>query len=156
MVSILDIPTLPGRIRVRATFLIALCLLAAQCGDNSPTTPSEFLSGVWTGTFQDSASGPATARLTITQVGGSLTGTWSVDATSFAGAAPLGSIFGTVSGSNVSIFLRSSDPPTCLFDITATATGNTMAGTYTTFNCTVVLTGSISLTRMTIMLDDSQ
>ena len=136
--------------RVRAAVLIGLCLVAAQC-NSAPSSPSDvFLSGVWTGTLQDSVSSQVTASLTITQVGSSFTGTWSVDATSFAGAAPLGSLSGTVSGSNVSIFLRSSDPPTCLFDVTARATGNTMAGTYTTFNCTVVLTGSISLTRMTV------
>ena len=83
------------RIRVRAAVLIGLCFMAAQCGDNTPTTPSEFLSGVWTGMLQDSISGPATALVTITQVGDSLVGTWSVDATSFAGANG-GSLFGTV------------------------------------------------------------
>ncbi len=129
--------------------------MAAQCGDNSPTSPSEFLSGIWTGTLEDSTSSPATALVTITQVGASFTGTWSVDATSFAGTHD-GSLFGTVSGSNVSIFLRSSDPLTCLFDIAATATGNTIAGNYTTFNCTVLLGGSISFTRTTVLFADSQ
>ena len=143
------------RVCVRATALIGLCLVAAQCGDNSPTLPTEFLSGIWAGTLQDSSSGPATALLTITQVGTSLTGTWSVDATSFAGANG-GSLFGIVNGSNVSIELRPSDTLTCSFSVTATASGNTITGTYVTFNCTVVLSDTISLTRATIAFDDSQ
>ena len=140
---------------VRAAILISLCLVAARCGNNTPTLPSAFLSGIWTGTLQDSTSGPATAVLTITQVGTELTGTWSVDATSFAGANS-GSLLGIVNGPNVSIELTPSDPLTCSVSVTATVTGNTLAGTYITFNCTVVLGDSISLTQATIVFDDSQ
>ena len=118
---VVEAMTRARRIRVRAAVLIGLCLMAAQCGDNSLTTsPSEFLSGVWTGTLQDSISGPATALVTITQVGTSLAGTWSVDATSFAGANG-GSLSGTVTGSNVSILLTPSDPLTCSLFVMADA-----------------------------------
>ena len=134
--------------RVRAAVLIGLCLVAAQC-DNSPSSPSDvFLSGVWTGTLQ-SISGPATAQATITQIGSSFTGTWSVDATSFAGTNS-GRLSGTVNGPNVSIILTPSDPLNCLFIVAAMVTENTMTGTYDTLNCTVVPSGSISLTRATI------
>jgi hypothetical protein len=143
--------TRPRWIYVRAAALIGLCLVAAQCNNNnSPTVPSRFLSGLWTGTLQ-SISGPATARVTITQIGSSFTGTWSVDATSFAGANG-GRLSGTVIGSNVSIALTPSDPLNCFFGVTANVTENTMTGTYTTLNCTVVPSGSISLTRATITL----
>ena len=129
--------------------------MAAQCSGNAPTTPSQFLSGVWTGALQDSISGPTTALLTITQVSDTLSGTWSVEATSFADADG-GRLSGSVSGSSVSIFLRSSALPTCFFAVTAGANGNTMSGTYTAVDCAVVLTGSISLTRTTIVFEDSQ
>jgi hypothetical protein len=129
--------------------------MAAQCGGNAPTTPSQFLSGVWTGALQDSILGPATALLTITQVGDSLAGTWSVEATSFAGADG-GSLSGTVSGSNVRIFLTSDAPPTCFFAVTATANGNTITGTFTMVNCAGSLTGSVSLTRTTSVFADGQ
>ena len=144
--------TRPRRICVRAAVLIGLCLVAAQC-DNSPSSPSdEFLSGIWTGTLQSSISGPATAlvTMTLTQVGSSLTGTWSVDVTSFAGANG-GRLSGAVRGNNVSFDLT--DPPNCLFRVTARVTdGNTITGTYNTFNCTVVPSGIISLTNATIAL----
>ena len=86
--------------------------------------------------------------MTLTQVGSSLTGTWSVDATSFVGANG-GRLSGAVRGNNVSIDLT--DPPNCLFSVTARVTdGNTITGTYNTFNCTVVPSGIISLTKATI------
>ena len=135
---------------VRAAVLIGLCLGAAQC-DNSPDSPSEeFLSGIWTGTLENSISGPATARVTITQVGSSLTGTWSVDATNVAGANG-GSLFGRVTRDIVSFELTPSDPLNCFFSVTARVTdGNTITGIYDTFNCTVVPSGIISLTKATI------
>ena len=135
------------RICVRTAVLIGLCLMAAQCGDNPRTAPTAFLSGVWTGTLQNSTSGPATALVTMVQIGSTLTGTWSVDAT-IAGADG-GNLFGSVSGADVMIGLTPSDPLACSLGVTATATGNTMTGTYVTFNCMVVLSDSISLTRMT-------
>ena len=65
-----------------------------ECNNNnSPTVPSAFLSGLWTGTLE-SISGPATARVTITQIGSSFTGTWSVDATSFAGTDAVDQMLG--------------------------------------------------------------
>ena len=137
---------------VRAAVLVGLCLAAAQC-DNAPSAPTHFLSGVWTGTLQSSISDRATARLLITDVGSSLTGSWSVDATSVTGANG-GRLFGTVVGSSVLIGLTSNDPLTCSFDVTATITGNTLTGTYDTFNCTAGLSGSISVTRATTVFED--
>ena len=62
--------------------------------------------------------------MTLTQVGSSLTGTWTVDATSFVGANG-GRLSGAVRGNNVSIDLT--DPPNCLFSVTARVTdGNTI------------------------------
>ena len=90
--------------------------------------------------------------MTLTQVGSSLTGTWSVDATSFAGANG-GRLLGTVRGNNVSIDLT--DPPNCLFSVTARVTdGNTITGTYNAINCTVVPRGTISLTKTTIVFPE--
>ena len=86
--------------------------------------------------------------MTLTQVGSSLTGTWSVDATSFAGANG-GRLSGTVRGNIVSIDLT--DPPNCFFSVAGRVTdGNTITGAYNAFNCTVVPSGNISLTKATI------
>ena len=150
---VVEAMTCAHRICVRDAVLIGLCLVAAQCGDNAPTVPTEFLSGLWTGTLQSSTSGPATGLVTITQIGSSLTGTWSIDATSLAGASD-GSLFGMVTGQDVSIALTPSDPLTCSFGVTATVTGNTITGTYVTFNCTVALSGNISLTRVTVAFEE--
>jgi hypothetical protein len=62
-------------------------------------------------------------------------------------AANGGSLSGTVTGSSLSVTLSPSDPLTCPFQVTATVNGNRITGTYAAFNCTVALSGSISLTR---------
>ncbi len=136
----------PRRICVRAAVLIGLCLVAAQC-NNNPSAPSEFVSGLWTGTLE-SMAGPVTARVTITQIGSSFTGTWSVDTTSFAGANG-GRLSGAVTGNFVSMTLTPSDPLNCLFGVAVRVSGNTMTGTYSTLNC--MPSGTISLTRVTVL-----
>ena len=142
--------TRPPRIYVRAAVVIGLCLVAVQC-DTGPSSPSDvFLSGIWTGSLE-SMSGPVTARVTMTQIGSSLSGTWSVDATSFAGANG-GRLSGNVNGFNVAFALTPSDPLNCLFSVAVRVTGNTMTGTYNTLNCTVVPSGTISLTRATVTI----
>ena len=117
---------------------LGLCLVSARCGGDSPTSPSApvSLTGTWTGTLQSTISGTGTARVTFAQSGSSLAGTWSVAATSVAAA-----------NGGLSVTLSPSDPLTCPFQVTATVNGNRITGTYAAFNCTVALSGSISLTR---------
>ena len=131
------------RARGHALVLLSLCLVAAQCTD-SPTSPSASLTGTWTGTIQDSLVGAGTARVTLAQSGSSLSGTWSFTAGADTNS---GSLSGSVTGSSLSAMLTPSVPTSCPFQVTATINGNTISGTYAAVNCTVPISGSLSLTR---------
>ena len=130
---------------------LALCTAAACGGGNSsptsPTPPPPFsFSGTWTGPITSNVLGPGTATVTITQTGSSLSGTWATvypDPT-IQGA---GSFSGTASGMSLEGTLSPSDPTDCPYTINATVSGNLMTGTYATFNCTGVDSGSIMLTK---------
>ena len=86
----------------------------------------------------------ATVRVTVAQNGSSLTGTWSISA---AVQTNSGSLSGSVTGSSLSITLTPSVPTSCPYQLTATVTGNTITGTYASFNCTVAVSGSLTVTR---------
>ncbi len=130
-----------------AAFSAALAVLASACGSSGPSAPAASdLSGTWSGTVSDAVTGQGTARLTITQSGSSLAGTWT---TTYANAANnnSGSLTGTATGANVTATLIPSSPTACPFTATATRSGNAITGTYTTFNCAVAVTGSISVSK---------
>ena len=124
--------------------VIALAPLAACDSDDNPMAPSNPLTGTWTGTIDDNTGGMGTARVTLNQSGSTLTGTW---ATSLPGSDNGGSLTGSVNGSALSIVLDTSDPTSCPFNLTATVNGNRMTGTYAAFNCSIVVTGSLDLTK---------
>ena len=135
---------------------LALCTVAACGGGNSsptaptpppPTPPPPFsFNGTWTGPITSNVVGPGTATVTITQTGSSLSGTW---ATVYPDPMIQGgeSFSGTASGMSLSGTLSPSDPADCPYTINATVSGNLMTGTYATFNCTGVDSGSIMLTK---------
>ena len=116
-----------------------------------PDTPEPqqlFFNGTWTGPVTSNFPGipPGTGTITITQTGSSLSGTWAAvypDPT----FNDSGSFSGTASGMSLSGTLSPSDPTTCPYTINATVSGNLMSGTYAAFDCTVALSGSISLTK---------
>jgi hypothetical protein len=117
------------------------------CGSNPSSPSSSSIAGTWTGSINDSLVGPGSVRITFNQSGGpTLSGTWSA---SFANGALTngGSFTGSMTGSNISAILTPNDPLECPYNLTATRTGNTMTGTYAAFNCTVAVSGSVTVTK---------
>ena len=133
----------------RAVLAVGLILglaMVAACDVDSPTSPSGSLAGTWTGTVIDSLVGTGTIRITISQSGSTISGTW---ASTFPDPADNngGTASGTLSGSSLSATLTPSNPSSCPFNVTATVSGNRMTGTYAVFTCTIAVTGSLELTR---------
>ena len=104
------------------------------------------LSGTWTGSATSTlTSVVGSVRATMTQVGSSLSGTWSVNYPSVGTNS--GTLGGTVTGSAVSVTLYPANPARCAQSMTATLRGSSLRGTWSTINCTVSASGSVSLTR---------
>ena len=104
------------------------------------------LTGTWTGSATSTlTSVVGSVRATVIQVGSSLSGTWSVNYPSVGTNS--GTLSGTVTGSAVSVTLYPADPTSCLQAVTATLRGSSMRGTWSTVNCTVSDSGSISLNK---------
>lgn len=129
-------------------FILACCLFATACG-SSPAAPSApavmQVAGTWSGSItsnQVAGSGPA--RITITQNGTAINGTWNAVGPGGPGA---GNMAGTVSGQGLAMTLESSVPGDCPYTVNATVSGASMTGTYATFSCTVAASGGINLTR---------
>ena len=131
------------------------CITAACGGGNSsptaatpPPPPPFSFNGTWTGPIASNVPGvpPGTATVTITHTGSSLSGTWAtVYPDSMFNSA--GSFSGTASGMSLEGTLSPSIPTECPYTINATVSGNLMTGTYASFNCSGVLSGTISLTK---------
>lgn len=128
----------------RLCSVLVLALMVAGC--DNPSKPSGPLTGTWSGTLTDSVVGAGTVRLTIAQSGQSLTGSWG---STFSDPTfnNSGTLTGTFSGSAATITLSPSSPTTCPFFVTATVSGSAMTGTYAAINCTVAVSGSVSVTK---------
>ena len=138
--------------RMSAYVVAGLMILAVGCGGDSPTAPTPpppfSFNGTWTGPIISNVPGvpPGTGTVTITHTGSSLSGTWATvypDST-FNSA---GSFSGTASGMSLVGMLSPSIPTDCPYTINAAVSGNLMTGTYASFNCSGVLSGTISLTK---------
>lgn len=132
----------------RLTVLSAvLAILASACESSSPSAPVvPNVAGTWTGTVNDAVTGQGTVRLTITQSGSSLAGTW---ATTYAIVSKnnSGSLTGTATSTNVTATLIPTSPTACPFTAVASRNGNAMSGTYATFNCAMAVSGSINVSK---------
>lgn len=126
--------------------VLALCLVAACGGGSSPSAPSVVqVTGTWSGSItSNQASGSGPARVTLTQAGTALTGTWNAVG---PGGPDSGNLTGAVSGSGVAMTLQSSVPSNCPYTVNVTVTGASMTGTYAAFNCTVAASGGITLAK---------
>lgn len=129
--------------KLRCLPALALVALAA-CGGSS-TSPSGDIqvAGTWSGSITRSNQ-TSPARITIAQSGAVVTGTWNA---SGPGGPDSGTMDGSVSGKAVSMVLRSSVPVNCPYNVTVTVSGKEMTGTYAAFQCSIVVSGSIALTR---------
>lgn len=126
-----------------------LCAMLSACGGSNssiaPTQATTNVSGTWIGTGRSRVTASTfSARVVFAQSGSSLSGNWSAtDAT----ASNSGSLSGSIAGASLSIVLTPSDPRTCGFTVTTTASGPQMNGDYATRDCTVAENGSLSLNK---------
>ena len=136
-------PCIPWRMHGVILFLVLACVMTSCSGDEEDTS----LSGTYVGTIQDSVVGAGTVRITLSQTGSTLSGTWQM---TFANPnfTNSGSLSGTVSGQSITLTLTPSNPTTCPFNVTATMMGaNRFVGTYAAFNCGDTVAGSLDVTR---------
>lgn len=84
-------------------------------------------------------------QVTLLQSGDTLSGTWEVTFPSSSNNG--GSLTGSVKGGSISATSSPSAPSACSFKLTAVGTGNRITGTYVSFDCTVVITGTIEAKR---------
>jgi hypothetical protein len=127
--------------------VVLLLISAAACwlppGPGSDTA-SASVDGTWVGTTSDNLLAAGNIRATISQSGASLSGTWASTNSSNTNG---GMLSGSVNGSSVSVTLTPSIATTCPLSVTATVNGSQMTGTYAAASCTVVVKGSITLTK---------
>ena len=140
------------------SFAIVFILVAANafvapgCDAERPTAPSNGLGGRWTGTITRGAD-RGSIEWELTQTGAGASGTWAADFE--LGADLAGSAGGTVLGSRASLFLTPATGLTCdagialsgTLNVDATLSGDRLMGTYVTFTCGGVETGTVDVTR---------
>ena len=128
-------------------FSLALTLagVLAACGGGGSGPTAFSYSGTWSGTLNDSIGGAGTATITVSQSGSDLVGTW--QSTFAAGGTNSGTLQGLIRTNDVLIELYPSDPRTCPFALVAQRSGSTLSGTYVAFDCTVSVSGTMSITK---------
>lgn len=131
--------------RVRVWLAVAVTSVAVSaCSSGSGGFGAFSYGGTWSGTIQDSVAGNGTIRVALTQAGTTLVGTWSA---SFVGSDNGGSLVGLVNGDQVVLELNPSNVYACPYDVVATRSGSTMAGTYAAFDCTGTITGRLTVAK---------
>jgi hypothetical protein len=110
------------------------------------SSPSGKLAGNWSGQLASSIAGTGNVAASLTQDGSKVGGTWS---STFANPSNnnSGTVKGSISGSSVSLTLTSGNAFACGSQVTSTLSGNTLAGTYTTVNCSVADGGVFQLSK---------
>ena len=128
--------------KIHLAYIVALALTMG-CSESTPTAPTPLapptLTGTWNGTYDSTSGESGEVRVTLSQSGSSVTGTWSASGNLGTGS---GTVSGTVSGSSTSLTLETSDPTNCSLSVTATFTRTTITGTWATFECSVADGGS--------------
>lgn len=125
---------------MKRSLALALVVVLAACGGIGRT-----LSGTWSGTFAVGGAGSSTATMSLTQTGDSFVGTWQV---AFAEGTRGGSLEGTVADdATVEMRLHPAGSAACPYAVTATWSGDTLSGTYETFNCSGRVSGTLNLQR---------
>jgi hypothetical protein len=127
--------------------LLAIGMPGCGGSSGSGTGPSQMnLGGNYAGVAQDSVAGAGNFNATLSQTGGTVTGTWHIAFPSH-GFHNAGQVNGSMGGTSLVAILTPSDPRTCPFNLTATLSGNQLSGTYASFDCTGVIAGTFQATR---------
>jgi hypothetical protein len=134
-------------VKTRTIAPLALALLAWGCGGSEPDQggpPAVDVTGTWAGTVSSSDVGDYAATMTLSQVGGDLTGTYT------GSVGVQGVVQGTVSGSTLS-FVINVPRTTCSARFVAGAEvdpANRMALAFNLMSpCGGTASGSATLTR---------
>ena len=125
-------------------------LSAVQHGE--PTRPTDApsldssvrYSGTWEGTISDSVAGAGTIRVVLSETGASILGTWEA---TFATGRTGGTLTGLIQSSGVFLEITPSDPTACPFRSVAQYSGRTLSGTYVALDCTVPVSGALSISK---------
>lgn len=126
--------------KILASVLVAGAL--AGCGGGGDDVIN--VAGNWIGTSTATVNGvqaTGSGSLSISQSGDKLTGVSKGD----NGSA--GTIDGTISGNILSGNVYPSNPNNCPSKFVLTVTDNKMTGTVVTYNCTVTIAGTLTLTK---------
>lgn len=126
----------------RVAWIALLALSLSRCGHAS----EDDLTGTWTGSFKDTLAVFGGGKMTFSQSGSAVSGTWQV---TFSTTSPYnndGLIDGTFTGGSLSARLTSSHGG-CPFQLTATRSGSRLSGTYAASDCAVAETGSLDLEK---------
>jgi hypothetical protein len=137
--------TMPGTPWRRHGWSIVLALTLALLGCSGDDEPD--LTGTWTGTIQDSVAGTGTALFTFSQTGTNVNGTWQ-----FTFQNPVnnsgGNLSGTAGDPAIALTLFAAQSQACSFTVVANFDDNDhFTGTYTAFNCALLPSGSLDVTR---------
>ena len=131
--------------------LVMIWVALAGCGgDDDDDKNDANVAGTFRGTIQDSIAGTGTITVTLAQDDSDLIGTYQ---TTFADPRnnSAGSVEGEVHGNAATLTATPSVTPfvptACPFNVTAIVNGAQINGTYAAFNCTVAVSGSLTLTR---------
>lgn len=135
------------RLRPMRNALLCLALLVGLSACSSSTSPADAnVSGTWSGNSSNSF-GVGTFTATISQSSQTLSGTWS-GVFNDSRLNNSGTLSGAKTGSSVQVTLLSSSPANCPYAFTGTlSTTTSITGTYATFNCTIPIGGSLTLTK---------
>ena len=139
--------------------VLIAALACSACG--SPTTPSAptpvplDLSGTWNGTYSSAVLGFGSAVVTLSQIGSTVSGTWSTrpsaNGGSGVGAGTVGGSTGGATGNTgtFTLTMSPSDPRNCPFSSTVTVflAQRQMTGQWVTINCTVTASGTLILSK---------
>ena len=126
-------------------FALILVGALAACGSGGGGSTAFNHSGNWLGTLNDSVGGAGTTAATMSQSGSQIVGTWQT--TFLAGGTNSGTLQGVIRTNDVLIELYPSNPSTCPFALVAQRSGSTLSGTYAAFNCSVSVSGTMSMTK---------
>ncbi|MFB0562274.1 MAG: hypothetical protein ACETWM_13805 [Candidatus Lokiarchaeia archaeon] len=116
--------------------------------EKTPTSISlKNISGTWVGTIEENYAGKGTFKVTISQHGSAVIGTWS---SSFSDPIydNAGELKGTFVNELFTVTLTPNNSNACPFTIAGTLSGNYLVGTYKSFNCLISIKGTFNLTKI--------
>ena len=125
--------------------LLATTVLVAGCGSSPTPSPADVYLGTWSGTLRDELAGNGTFEMTL-RLDTVLIGTWFA---SLAGQNPSGTLTAdSLSGANRSFAVTCTVGASRGSLLLATSmAGQSITGTYRSFLCPGMSTGTISLAR---------